>query len=1010
MPSPKNQTDELAQIAGRGASLDDISLQEPQPVTSPQVQLLPAAEGEKYAFKGAEKIDTHEKLLAELETMQKAYEPFMRHMAPEFESIRKRSTIDSFDWRVQTAEDKKDFTYTLSGRGDWERVTLPHYGGPTGRATTLYRTKTTIERSMMEYGSLFLCFKGVDYEAIVFVNGVYAGAHEGFFAEFEFEISEYVKEGENTVVVQVENYHICKGNEGSENGITADGKKIYAATGLGWDDPQWGWHHCPPGMGIFDSVYIEARKPVHVKDMFVRPLLQQHKAELWLELWSNEIQKREVNAYLSVYGKNFKEMVIDNQEIELQHPLGYGDNKVTHVFSISDPRIWEPESPWLYHACVTITDKDGNVCDRYESHFGMRSFTIDYTTDPKGAFFLNGREIRLRGANTMGHLQQCVLHKKWEQLRDDVLYAKIAHMNFLRLTQRPVQREIYEYCDQLGLMVQTDLPLFGMLNRSQYYEAVRQAGEMERHIRAYPSNIMVTYINEPFPAAWGHTNDQRHLTRKELESFFRAADEAVLLQNPDRVIKPIDGDYDPPGPGLPDYHCYCGWYGGHGVDLGKLHRGYWQPVKAGWHYGCGEFGAEGLDPEHVMKKYYPSEWLPQDSDMESEWTPDKIVRAQSGRMSYIWFERPSTLRKWIERSQQHQRWSVGVQTRAFKRDQRMNTFALHLFIDAFPAGWMKTVMDLERRPKPAYFEYRDALTPLSIDIRTDRYTWHCSDTISAELWVCNDTHAAHDRAWVRYQLEMEGRVVAAGRNETSIAAFRNEIAGILSIGAPRVSERTTVSLRVQLVSEGGEPLHESLREMEVFPEPSSCQTQVCCISNGRLGKLAAILGCDVLTPDQGFSASTILIDDMGIYEKYKQEIDSAVKNGARALFFELPEGNHEIGNDTIHCEKCGLGGVHFVARNTGHTLVRGFRENDFKFWYNDARDMVTPLVDVVFSADSWSPILASGNGDFGGPWYPMHAAAEKEYGSGVFRICQLHLNEQCMNPAAREFARRLVSE
>ena len=45
-----------------------------------------------------------------------------------------------------------------------------------------------------------------------------------------------------------------------------------------------------------------------------------------------------------------------------------------------------------------------------------------------------------------------------DQLRDDILLAKLCNMNFLRLTQRPVQDEIYKWCDRLGLMTQTDLP------------------------------------------------------------------------------------------------------------------------------------------------------------------------------------------------------------------------------------------------------------------------------------------------------------------------------------------------------------------------------------------------------------------------------------------------------------------------------------------------------------------------------------------------------------------------
>ena len=174
------------------------------------------------------------------------------------------------------------------------------------------------------------------------------------------------------------------------------------------------------------------------------------------------------------------------------------------------------------------------------------------------------------------------MRRDWDQLIDDILLAKICNMNFLRLTQRPVQREVYEYCDRLGLMTQTDLPLFGCLRRNQFCEAVRQAEEMERLVRPHACNIMVSYINEPFPNGIGRPH--RNLTRPELEDFFEMASRAVRMSNPDRVIKSVDGDYDPPAGGLPDNHCYCGWYIGHAIDLGRINRGYWLPIKPGWHY------------------------------------------------------------------------------------------------------------------------------------------------------------------------------------------------------------------------------------------------------------------------------------------------------------------------------------------------------------------------------------------------------------------------------------------
>ena len=69
----------------------------------------------------------------------------------------------------------------------------------------------------------------------------------------------------------------------------------------------------------------------------------------------------------------------------------------------------------------------------------------------------------------------------------------------------------------------------------------------------------------------------------------------VHIANPDRVMKAVDGDFDPPGPGLPDDHCYCTWCNGHGLDIGALYKGYWQRVEPGWTKVSGA-RVEGLVP------------------------------------------------------------------------------------------------------------------------------------------------------------------------------------------------------------------------------------------------------------------------------------------------------------------------------------------------------------------------------------------------------------------------------
>ena len=199
----------------------------------------------------------------------------------------------------------------------------------------------------------------------------------------------------------------------------------------------------------------------------------------------------------------------------------------------------------------------------------------------------------------------------------------------------------------------------------------------------------------------------------------------------------MEGDYDPPGETLPDNHVYCGWYNGHGLELGKLHRGYWVPVKPDWMYACGEFGAEGLDPADLMRRRYPRE-----------------VAAGSGRVPLVTQRHPRLTDRQFPlhvvrhaafagrlggASQRHQAWATRLFAERFRRDDRMVGFAIHLFIDAFPSSWMKTIMDCERRPKPAYFAYRDALEPLAVNIRTDRWAFTAGEQMSFEFWLCNDT-------------------------------------------------------------------------------------------------------------------------------------------------------------------------------------------------------------------------------------------------------------------------------
>lgn len=1046
----KMKNDEFANIAAGGVSTEGKGLEASKPeVFTKEVWALESAEA-PYIF--PPKMHTGEELYRELERQKEQYRPFMRKLAPVFETLEQRQELKEFYWREETEADRTDFPGVLEGRGEWQKVTVPHYGGPLGNAVTYYRTGFSAERNSDE--GIYLLFRGVDYIADVFVNGALAGSHEGFFAPFELDITKYVKAGENTLVVRVRNDFVHKRNERRRGETMYGGDKIYAATGPGYDDPQMGWHHCPPGMGIWQPVYVEVKNRCSIRYIYVRPLPEEDRAEVWMEIFKSDPGYQEIQVNLSLYGRNFRDTVFENLcykpstgcavglgdsfteanltatgEIErpVQLFMEKGMNYLRIPISMKGFRWWTQKVPYLYEIQAELRDREGRVLHRASQSFGMRSFYMDTEEVPRGNFYLNGEKIRLRGANTMGHEQQCVMKGDMEQLTEDILLAKICNMNFLRLTQRPVQEEVYEYCDMLGLMTQTDLPLFGVLRIPQFAEALRQAEEMEKIVRKHPCNILVSYINEPFPNAYNQPH--RHLSRANLMRFFTCADEVVKMNNPERVTKHVDGDYDPPSTTLPDNHCYTMWYNGSGVDAGALHKGYWLPVKKDWNYGCGEFGTEGLDSLEMMEKYYPREWLPDAAGGEKDWTPAKIVASQSWNFHFFFYDTPHTLRGWIQASREHQAWAAKWMTEAFRRNSRIVSMAIHLFIDAFPAGWMKAIMDADRNPKPAYFAYRDALTPVMLSLRTDRMSYHPGERVSVEVWGCNDENKNYENMKICYQAEWckengarewydntaRGKMIGQGAVRTGLPLCSSAYLGSVEFEIPQEIEqqegRGKILFTAGILTEEGVLLHYNQMALQVREDCHVAGTAGACLigERGKAYEAARELDLKVRTRKEMQPGDVFLADDWKAFEIIEEEVLAEVLRGRKLVFLELEPGSYRIGQAVVTVKGSGMLPMHFVSTDTGHRLVENFEAFDFSNWYDKKEDRITPILDTTFTGEGFRPILQSGNTDENGEWGHAAAAAEIPMGLGRIYVCQVKLaGRMADNPAAKEFAVEMI--
>lgn len=899
----------------------------------------------------------------ELKALREKYKPFMVCNVPSAEIERKTIEFKEFKFRYKTEEDKI-FSNINNGMGEWEEVTIPDYRGPSGalgKWTGYYRKEFVFNKS--EGKRIYVVFKAVDYIANVYVNGRFVGGHEGFFAPFEFDITEDLQEN-NILVVEVKNDFSILGVDGD----ILDGDKIYAATGIGWDDPQTGWHHCPSGAGIYNKVFLEERAQLFIDDIFVRPDIDNNSIEVRIGIISSYDRIfKDFKVQLFLYSRNFKDEEIKSVNYNVPY-IGPGKNEYRYKIDFSDYRLWRPESPWLYTIRVGIL-KDSEILDIKDRNFGMRKFHMDENMELKGTLYLNNKPIILRGANEMGHLQQCIMKDDKDQLIDDILIAKLANMNYYRITQRPVQEEIYDYFDMLGMMHQCDFPLFGFLRRNQFSEAVRQVGEMERLIRSHPSSIMVTFINEPMMIRADKNLEEkyirryyekghRHLFRDELEAFFEAGRKVIYIENPDRVIKNVEGDYDPPTrAGLSDFHCYNMWYTNHALPIGKLYKGYLPPIKKGWKTGCGEYGAEGLDNYDVMMKYYPKDWLPKNK--EEHWNPGKIVKSQTYNLHGDWFEEQNNIQDWISESQTHQAFATRIMNDALRRrSDIINTTAIHLLIDAWPSGWMKTLVDVDRVPKKAYFSFKKSLEPIRVNLRCDKWRAYCSETVEIEAWILNDTNNEYNNCSIIATIRDDDRDYESFKIQCSIREVTSNYVGTIKFKAPDIIDRKELYVDAFLIDCDGNIINEERLKIEVFQRLKSIDDKVVAYLGEEAQNIVdnlVITAKDFRKCEEDFNI--LLISSMDYFYEWQDLIIKQVNKGAKLLILTGNDYNMKGQIADRNFKVIRINGIFFAAINKENEKMKGFKTEDFSYFYNCEADMIDFISDAYIDCDELEPLI-----------------------------------------------------
>ncbi|MGA2984438.1 MAG: hypothetical protein ABSG32_11520 [Terriglobia bacterium] len=344
--------------------------------------------------------------------------------------------------------------------------------------------------------------------------------------------------------------------------------------------------------------------------------------------------------------------------------------------------------------------------------------------------------------------------------------------------------------------------------------------------------------------------------------------------------------------------------------------------------------------------------------------------------------------------------------------------AVHLLIDAWPDGWQKTLVDVDRHPKPAYFAFREALTPLMVDLRTDRLHYFAGEKLAVEFWVCNDRRAAYSNGTLLWEVLRGGNRVFAQSAPASIPSFGAAFQGYFHFQTPAVTQRERLTLRVGLKDPSGELLHDSKMEVEVFPafdKTKNAGVEVAIVGppNGRAWKLAAALGLKphVFSPIRD-TALLAFVDDVDAFEMVRGSLSSFAERGGTAIFLEQPADTvwHLDGGDVAIK---GMTGREFVSRKTGHPLVASFQPLDFSYWYDAEKDYIEYVATCYLNGDNLAPILHTSDVVKPGDPDPKRTvrpiAAERRTGKGSVILSQLKAPERVAHePIAAAYYQALI--
>lgn len=303
--------------------------------------------------------------------------------------------------------------YPWDGREDVWRDTVPSEFNPVASYVKYF----TLPEGFMKNG-LYVSFQGVESGFALWLNGHYVGYSEDSFTPSDFDLTPYVKEGENKLAVQV-----------------------FKWTSSSWCEDQDFYRFS----GIFRSVYLYTMPKVHVYDLKVEPVVDE--AVLNAHLLVTMQMRGEGKARLTLTGsRNYTVLEEKEEQILFSEELPVFDGEVHFEKEVDKPELWSAEIPNLYTLTIECFDQNGERSELVSQRIGFRRFEMK-----DGIMTLNGKRIVFKGVNRHEFSSKTGRVVTREEVLKDIVTMKQNNINAIRTCHYPDASVIYDLCDEYGL-------------------------------------------------------------------------------------------------------------------------------------------------------------------------------------------------------------------------------------------------------------------------------------------------------------------------------------------------------------------------------------------------------------------------------------------------------------------------------------------------------------------------------------------------------------------------------